>query len=485
MSDTDCLVIGGGVHGLIAAACLARAGNRVLLLEARERLGGLCTTESFAEGFSAPLGAHAVYALDPGVVKDLRLARHGLQFAVRDMPLAGLDGDGKSIVIARDIHRTAAGIAVHSDHDAKAWPAFRRELFDLARALRPWWSGTGNLPDGDLRRRYEILSCTGAGAWLDSWFETDILKAALCFDATAGSLSTLDAGSALALVWRAAQEMSGLQGAVAQVKDETLLTSLIKAAQANGVELRTGARVAEILTDGSAVVGARLENGENFVAPNVLCSLSRGQTLSKLVKPPAMGIAQMATLASGPNRLSEAKVLLAANDLSALGGVSLIRNARFILADRLDTYATVEMIARAGQLADELPMEIAILPATAASTQTTKVVSMLIRPVPRIPSSGWTASKKQLLAQATRTFERLTTNTNARIMGAKVFAPDDLDALGYQVPHIDTRHLMASLSSRMETPLRGLLLCGADAEPLPAISGRAARLAASLVTGRT
>ena len=484
MSDMDCLVIGGGVHGLIAAACLARAGNRVLLLEARERLGGLCTTESFAEGFSAPLGAHAVYALDPGVVKDLRLARHGLQFAVRDMPLAGLDGDGKSIMIARDIHRTATGIAIHSDHDAKAWPAFRRELFDLARALRPWWSGSGNLPDGDMRRRYETLSRMGAAAWLDSWFETDLVKAALCFDATAGSLSTLDAGSALALVWRAAQEMSGLQGAVAQVKGDTLLTSLIVAAQANGAELRTGARVAEILTDGDAVAGARLENGETFVAPNVLCSPSCRQVLCGLVKPPATGIAQKATLASGRNHLSEAKVLLAVSDLSVLGGVSLATNARFVLAGRLETYATAEMVARAGQLANELPMEIAFLPAAGTPTQILKVVSMLIRPVPRFPSSGWSVLKKQLLAQATRTFERLTANTSARIVAAEVFTPDDLDARGFEEPHADIRHLTASPASRMETPLSGLLLCGADAEPLPAISGRAARLAASRLAGR-
>ncbi len=92
------IVIGGGVNGLVAASYLARAGRRVTLLEAEDRLGGLCR---------APSPVHALYALDPVVLRDLKLARHGLRFAVRDMPLIGLRGDGRHVAVGRDVYATA------------------------------------------------------------------------------------------------------------------------------------------------------------------------------------------------------------------------------------------------------------------------------------------------------------------------------------------------------------------------------------------
>ena len=130
MSDAyDALVIGSGVEGLVAVSLLAKAGLRTLLLER-----------------SAILYGHAagadVRALDPQVVKRLKLGRHGLKFAVRDLSLTALHQGGANAVVSRDRHATAKSLAPLSQADAKAYAGFHRELFTLARALRPaWWDG--------------------------------------------------------------------------------------------------------------------------------------------------------------------------------------------------------------------------------------------------------------------------------------------------------------------------------------------------------
>ncbi len=123
----DAVVIGAGVSGLTAACYLAKAGKRVLVVEARNKLGRRAETRA-GEGFCVPIAAHDLCA-DPRVKKELKLARYGLKFAVRDMPLVGLGHGGRNIVITRDVHDTVRNIAVHSQADAEAWPRFRLELF--------------------------------------------------------------------------------------------------------------------------------------------------------------------------------------------------------------------------------------------------------------------------------------------------------------------------------------------------------------------
>src|SRR5213075_1527512 len=94
----DAVVVGGGHNGLTAAAYLARAGEKVLLLERRERLGGACTLERpFPdERFVVSPCAYVVGLLDEVVIRELGLRRRGFECFVADPNLWVPFEDGTS-----------------------------------------------------------------------------------------------------------------------------------------------------------------------------------------------------------------------------------------------------------------------------------------------------------------------------------------------------------------------------------------------------
>jgi phytoene dehydrogenase-like protein len=86
----DAIVIGGGHNGLIAAAYLAKAGKRVLLLERRYLVGGASVTEEIFPGFKYTVFSYVVSLLRPEIVRDLQLPRHGLTILPLESTLSPL-----------------------------------------------------------------------------------------------------------------------------------------------------------------------------------------------------------------------------------------------------------------------------------------------------------------------------------------------------------------------------------------------------------
>jgi len=82
-STWDAIVIGGGHNGLVCAAYLAKGGKRVLVLERRDVVGGAAVTEEFHPGFRNSVASYTVSLLQPKVIADLELERHGLRVVPR------------------------------------------------------------------------------------------------------------------------------------------------------------------------------------------------------------------------------------------------------------------------------------------------------------------------------------------------------------------------------------------------------------------
>jgi len=491
----DAIVIGGGVGGLVAAAHLAAGGFarsrlRVVLVEARNMLGGTAENLPFGDGFRGPVGGHAIYALDPASIGKLRLARRGLAFAERDMALVALRQGGRHIVLTRDVYACRATIAAHDTGDADRFPRFRREAFALARHMRSFWDGTAGAA-ADERPVLDRLARLSAAAWLDGWFASDALKAALAFDATSCGFSPLEPGSALALIWRWGLEACGLQGGSAQVAGGpgALAAALAKAAQASGVAIRTGAHVEAILYEGGRVVGVRLSTGEMLAAGVVLSSLDTRRTLLHLLPPEALPFGAAAALGAreGARAPASASVLLALNRPPAFAAGLSARalRGRFVFPERPDAIAEAKGAALTGLMPAELVVE-ATLPSEADPAHgpiSQHVLSALIRFLPAQPAGGWASHRTALKDRLIAALEVFAPGLAQSVVGFEVLTPDDLaarygdmssqaaDALG---------RLLAAPETRVRSVVPGLYFCGGAAEPATALSGRAARLAAAL-----
>ncbi|MEZ4458053.1 MAG: NAD(P)-binding protein, partial [Gemmatimonadales bacterium] len=115
----DAIVVGGGHNGLVAAAYLARAGKRTIVLERRHLIGGAAVSEEVFPGFTFSVFSYVVSLLRPEIIRDLELPRHGLQILPLESTVTPLD-NGDYLAGWADADQTRREIYRHSPLDAEA-----------------------------------------------------------------------------------------------------------------------------------------------------------------------------------------------------------------------------------------------------------------------------------------------------------------------------------------------------------------------------
>src|ERR671937_2416613 len=129
----DAIVIGGGHNGLVAAAYLAKAGKKTLVLERRPVLGGAAVTEEVFPGFRFSVASYVVSLLRPEIIRQLDLPRFGLEILPLDGTFTPLEGD--YLWRVNDHGRTMRELRRWSRTDAEAYEEYGHLMVDMARFI--------------------------------------------------------------------------------------------------------------------------------------------------------------------------------------------------------------------------------------------------------------------------------------------------------------------------------------------------------------
>lgn len=308
-SSYDAIMIGGGHNGLVAAAYLAKAGMRVLVLERREVLGGCCVTEEVWPGFKVSTAAYVNSLLRPEIIRELELRKHGFEMLPRSPSSFTPFPDGRYLMMGPDRRMTLQEIAKFSTKDAEAYPAYEEMLSRVADVLEPLLDQTPPDPFSwrinDLWRLFRTAGkfrrlgrptatealefLTGAASpILHRWFESDELKATLATDAVIGAFAPPShPGTAYVLFHHVMGECNGVRGVWGYVRGGMgmISESLAAAARQFGAEIRTHAEVARILLASDQAIGVALTDGTQFFAPRVISNADCHVTFERLLDP--------------------------------------------------------------------------------------------------------------------------------------------------------------------------------------------------------
>ena len=301
MKTYDAIVVGAGHNGLTNAAFLAKAGLDVLCLEKNEHIGGAAMSVSRYDDWIYSNCSYVCSLLRPEIYRSLDLAKHGLQIT----PYGGgvvFKEDGDYLGAYWDPETRYKEYSRFSVHDADAYERFSSDTMRQCRFVRDFMMRTPPDPTSFKPRDIKELMAVGSkffemgedrmydtvrfwtqsvAEYLDEYFETDVIKAALSGSGIIGTaLGVQSPGTAYVLLHHYMGDVDGNVGAwgFARGGMGAVSQAIANSFQSYGGEIRTNAGVEQILVKNGKVSGVALSSGEEIDAPVVVSNMDVRRT---------------------------------------------------------------------------------------------------------------------------------------------------------------------------------------------------------------
>ena len=506
----DVIVIGGGHNGLVAAAYLARAGLRPLVLERRSLLGGACVTEELWPGFRVSRAAYVAGLLRPAVIRELDLKARGLRLLERSPSSFTPLPDGRGLLLGPDAEQTRAQIAAFSERDAERYPQYEDLLDRTARAMEPmldvppprlprprmrdlrplWQSARGLLALGaDLPRAVSLLLGPARPA-LETWFESEPLRATLATDAVIGAWAAPSSpGTGYVLFHHVMGDTGGARGVWAYVEGGmgALSEAIAGAARAAGAEIRCDAPVKRIVVEDGSARGVILADGTALEARAVVSGADPHHTFKSLVGDDALPDQFAREIGTLDFQSPSLKINLALDRLPVFRGTTDAdarapgpehRGTIHVGAVDLDSIDAAFAAAQAGRL-PERPIVELTLPSALDRTVAPEgkhTASMFVQYAPyELADSSWDAQRDVFADRVFALMDEVAPGFSESVLHREVLAPPDIERVfgltGGNIFHgamsLDRLLFLRPLPGWADyrTPIRDLYLCGAGDPP--------------------
>ena len=524
MNRYDVIVIGAGANGLATAALLARKGQRVLVLERRDVAGGTNATEEFHPGYRANACRDDAGWVPDGLVRQLQLARHGLDWLRVPAGMVSVAADRRAVATYPDVSRTVDELKLISKEDAEKWPAFVEFVGGVARFLEA--AASVRAPQVQSRAIGDLVALATLGQRLrrmgkrgmmeilrvvpmpiadvaEEWFAGEELRTLLAVAGTNGVRhGPMSGGTALVCMQQQVGLPAGAVGVRRVPRGGTggLVTALANAGREAGVELRLGAEVSEVVVERARVTGVRLSTGEMIGAGQVVSSADPRRSFA-WIDPVWLDPELLRAVDNIRMRGCTARVHYALDALPKFlsGGAEIPRDAlggTLVLAPSVVAVERAYDAARVGQVpsAPALSVTVPSLLDPSLAPERRHVMSVTAHHVPYARTGGWNDEAADLLGeQVTAMLAPVVPDLRERTVRRWVLTPQDIESrygctegsLSHGELALDQFLFMRPVPScsRYATPLAGFWLCGTGSHPASA-SGAAAPLVAREMTAK-
>lgn len=507
----DTIVIGAGHNGLVAANYLARAGQRVLVIEARDVPGGATTTEELIPGAKWSSCAFIAGLLRPEIIADLELKRFGLELYQGDSLAFCLSRDGNYMFMWKELDRTLREIERHSPRDAQRFLEFATRMQRFASLVVP--SLLKPPPSrSELLRKFEeageeelfdefVLLSTGD--LLDRYFESDQIKGFLAFFGLIsvwGGPST--PGTSYVYGHHAWGEFEGQFGQFGFIRGGMggLADALVNAGRHFGMELRLDSAVRRVLIESGRAEGVVLENGEAIRADRVVSNADPKRSLLKLVDEGELDPAFRRHVDRDIDmRGSIARIHLLIDELPAYLPFDGPKegpqhHGHALLGASVANMEAAWEAQRRGTFPEEFVIE-AVIQSSTDPTLATEGRHTMTLGLPQVPyelaGRSWDETREEWADLVLEDLYTFAPNLRDHILDRHIITPLDLErkyrltggnifhgALSLQQLFSDRP--LASLSS-YKTPIEGYYLCGAGMHPGGGVMGAPGHNAAQVV----